>query len=131
MSALASVTDLLLYDLKFVDTSSHLRYAGVPNHQILRNLERLAALGHDIHVRVPCIPGVSDAEEQIAAIARFVTRLEINEIVLLPYNAAAGAKYQWIGRPYALSDKETQSEEYMDSLADLCRREGLVVQVGG
>lgn len=131
MSTLASVTDLLLYDIKLIDPASHLRHVGVPNQMVLQNLERLAALGRDIQVRVPCIPGISDAEDQIAAVARFVARLEISKIVLLPYNSAAGAKYRWIDLPYTLSDKETQSEEYMDSLANICRREGLDVQVGG
>jgi pyruvate formate lyase activating enzyme len=131
MAELASVADLLLYDLKFIDSASHRRHAGAPNHLILRNLEQLAALGHEIQIRVPCIPGINDGKEQIRSIARFAAGISIDSIVLLPYNGAAGAKYEWIGRLYALPDKETQSEEHMDSLAELCRQEGLQVQIGG
>jgi pyruvate formate lyase activating enzyme len=131
MSALASVTDLLLYDVKFVDPDSHRRYTGVPNELILDNLRKLAEQGHEIQVRVPCIPGVNDGAKQIESVARFLAPLDIGEIALLPYNGAAGAKYDWLGREYPLADKETQTAELMASLADLCSEAGLAVQVGG
>ena len=131
MAGLASVADLLLYDLKFTDSTSHRRHAGVPNHRILRNLEQLAASDHEIQIRVPCIPGINDGEEQIRSIARFAAGIGVDSIALLPYNGAAGAKYEWIGRSYALQEKETQPADYVASLADMCRQEGLQVQVGG
>jgi pyruvate formate lyase activating enzyme len=131
MSALADVSDLLLYDVKLIDADAHQRYTGVPNHLILENLRRLARLGHEIQVRVPCIPGVNDDHEQVRSVARCIAPLGIQKMALLPYNGAAGAKYEWIGHQFTLSDKETQTEVYMNSLADLCRREGLRVQVGG
>ena len=131
MSALASVTDLLLYDIKFVDQNSHIRYTGVPNKLILDNLKSLAKRGHNIHVRVPCIPGLNDNPQQIEATARYVAEVGVKNIVLLPYNVAAGAKYEWIGLAYSLEGIDAQSEEYMNQLADLCRQHGLSVQVGG
>jgi len=131
MSRLAEATDLLLYDVKFIDSSCHRGYAGVPNDPILKNLERLASLGHEIQVRVPCIPGINDGEEQIRSIAKFIGGLGIGSIALLPYNAATGAKYQWLGRSFALSDKRTQSKDYMASLALIAHEEGLQVQIGG
>lgn len=131
MSRLAGVTDLLLYDIKFIDSDRHQRYTGVPNERILNNLEGLAAQGHTIQVRVPCIPRVNDDAEQIGSIARFVAGLKIESLALLPYNAAAGAKYQWVGRPFTQADRETQTEEDMASLVEIAYKEGLRVQVGG
>jgi hypothetical protein len=63
--------------------------------------------------------------------ARFVAGAGIRRMALLPYNSAAGAKYQWLCAPFALADHQTQSAETMSALAELCRREGLAVQVGG
>ena len=131
MATLASVTDLFLYDVKLMDSDAHGHYVGVSNDVILNNLRRLARLGNEIHIRVPCIPGINDGEEQIRSTAAFVAAEGIETIALLPYNGAAGAKYQWIGSEFALADKKTQSDEYMASLADICREEGLFVQVGG
>ena len=131
VSALADVADLLLYDMKFFDASLHRHHTGVPNDLILDNLRRLAEWHRGIQVRVPCITGVNDGEDQIRATARFVAEIGLARIVLLPYNGAAGAKYVWIDQPYAFPDREVQSEAYMTLLADVCREEGLTVQVGG
>ena len=76
---------------------------------------------------MPCITGINDSVDQIRAVARFVAEAGLDRIVLLPYNGAAGAKYAWIEQPFSLEDRETQTEEYMTSLADVCRGEGLAV----
>ena len=131
MASLAAVTDLFLYDIKFIDAEAHRKYTGVSNRVILENLAKLVELGSTITVRVPCIPGINDGSHQIEAIARFVSQVGISEIVLLPYNGAAGAKYEWLGRRFDLADREPQSEETMSQLATICRQSGLNVQVGG
>jgi len=131
MSALADVTDLILYDVKFIDPGEHRRHTGVPNELILDNLRGLAAAGHDMQVRVPCINGVNDAPDQIRATAAMTAEVGLGSIVLLPYNSAAGAKYEWIDSPFELSHVTTQDEDAMNALADICRAEGLEVQIGG
>ncbi|MDP6273739.1 MAG: glycyl-radical enzyme activating protein [Dehalococcoidia bacterium] len=131
MSALAEVTDLILYDVKFVDAAEHRKYTGVPNELILKNLRTLADTGHEIQVRVPCINGVNDSLEQIGATARLTAEVGLGTIVLLPYNSAAGAKYEWIDASFSLSHVTTQNEDAMNALADICRGEGLEVQIGG
>ena len=133
MSKLSRVTDILLYDVKLLDPELHRQYTGVPNQNILSNLQRLAraAAGLDIQVRVPCIPGINDDPEKIGSTARFVAGLGIGKMALLPYNPATAAKYEWLGRPYRLAYKTSQSAEYMASLANICEEQGLQVQVGG
>jgi len=131
ITRLSRVTNLFLYDVKFIDSDCHKRYTGVSNDLILKNLMSLATLNCEIQVRVPCIPGINDGEDQIRSLAKYVRRMGIKSIALLPYNAAAGAKYRWIERQYTLTDRETQTQEYMNSLADLCREEKLQVQIGG
>ena len=131
VSDLARVADLLLYDIKFFDGDLHRRHTGVPNNLILDNLRNLAEWHPDIQIRVPCITGINDGEDQIRATAGFAAEIGLKRIVLLPYNGAAGAKYEWLNQPYTLSGRETQPEEHMALLADVCREEGLTVQIGG
>ena len=131
IEALASVADLVLYDIKHADSSEHRRLTGVPNTRIIRNLRRLASLGHKIRVRVPCIPGLNDDPAHVDRLARLVAGFGISHLDLLPYNSAAGAKYEWLSVPFALGHKETQSAEHMASLAAICRAAGLTVGVGG
>jgi pyruvate formate lyase activating enzyme len=128
---IASVTDLLLFDLKLVDSAAHKKYTGVPNELILKNLKLLASESNDIQVRVPCIPGINDGQDQIRETLEFVANAGITRIALLPYNTAAGAKYDWIGAPYGLAERASQSEEQMQALAEICNVTGLEVQLGG
>jgi pyruvate formate lyase activating enzyme len=127
---IAKITDLILFDVKMLEPDLHQVFTGVSNQLILRNLHQLVPLT-TIQVRVPCIPGINDNDAQIQDLAAYLARIGIAEVALLPYNAAANAKYQWIGRAYPFSKKRTQSEEYMKRLALLCTREGLHVQIGG
>lgn len=131
LSALATVTDLFLYDLKLIDDAAHRQYTGVSNRVILENLQRLAAQGCTVHVRVPCIPMINDSPAQIADTAHFVAASGLTQIVLLPYNGAAGAKYEWLGRDFDLGAAEPQRDETMNQLAAICRQAGLTVQIGG
>jgi pyruvate formate lyase activating enzyme len=131
METLAQVTDLFLFDVKFADPADHKRYTGVDNRVILENLRRLAGAGHEIHVRVPCITGVNDSPDQIRAVAQIVAEAGLSQIVLLPYNSAAGAKYEWLDCEFALPDTARQSDAALTALADVCRDCGLQVQIGG
>ena len=131
MQRLASVADLLLFDVKLISSGDHRKYAGVPNELIINNLRTLAAEGHEIQVRVPCIPGINDSKHQIKEIAELVSDVGLERISLLPYNSAAGAKYEWIGNPYELAGRESQSETYIQSLAEICQTVGLEVEIGG
>lgn len=128
--ALAAVTDLFLYDLKHLDDARHRQLTGVSNRLIHANLRRLTTTGVEITVRVPCIPGLTDTDDNVAACAAFVRALGLTSIHLLPYNAAAGAKYLWVGRPYDLGNLSTQTPERMEVLAEICRSYGLVADVG-
>lgn len=131
VDALAGAVDLLLYDVKHVDPAEHRKLTGVSNRRILQNLRHVAGLGCEVRVRVPCVPGINDDPAHIGQLAKLVAGFGIMHIDLLPYNAAAGAKYGWLDRPFALCDMETQSEEQMEALAEACREAGLAVGVGG
>ena len=123
-------TDIFFYDIKLINCEMHKYYTGVSNELIIGNLRRLVELGNEIQVRVPCIPGINDSEAQIHSTARLVAQFGVKKIVLLPYNSSAKAKYELIGLPFLIEDKETQNEEYMYRLSQICNYEGLEVQVG-
>lgn len=115
-------TDLILYDLKLVDDEAHRRWTGSSNRQILANAARLQ--GRNVQIRVPLIPSITDTEENIRGIYSFMREVGLQSVALLPYNTAAGAKYEWLERPYEISG-ETQSEEKLASLLDLAQKLGV------
>ncbi len=131
LSRVSGVTDLFLYDMKFFDDGLHRRYTGVSNKRILENLERLCAARDGVLVRVPCIPGINDSEEQIRDLADAVAAAGVSAIALLPYNSSAPAKYAWVSRPFELDSRKRQEEHFMEALADICRDAGLEAEIVG
>ncbi len=94
----AGQSHLALFDLKLMDAQAHRRWTGLDNRPILRNLAVLAEMGTPFVIRVALIPGVTDTDENLRAIARHVCALPGRPPVeLLPYNRAAGAKYAACG----------------------------------
>ena len=92
---------LVFYDLKLIDPEMHRRYTGCDNELILHNLQVLSASGVPFVIRVPLVPGVTDTEENLRAIARTIGGLPgLLRVDLLAYNRAAGAKYPAAGMQF-------------------------------
>jgi pyruvate formate lyase activating enzyme len=68
--------DLVLYDLKLFDRDAHKQWTGVENDIILGNfqylLDKKRSLGFTLWVRTPVIPGATDSDDNIQAIAKIV-----------------------------------------------------------
>ena len=94
-------SSLIFYDVKLVDQEAHRHYTGCPNDVILRNLRAVSASGVPFVIRVPLVPGVTDTDANLAGIAQLAQGLPgLIRVDLLPYNRAAGAKYQAAGMQF-------------------------------
>lgn len=103
--------DMFLFDLKLADNRQHIKYTGMPNLDIKENYRRLAASGKTLITRIPLIPGVTDTEENINAIAAFMAENNVFYAELMPYNKLAGSKYKAAGREYRPDfDPETEPQ---------------------
>jgi pyruvate formate lyase activating enzyme len=126
LRALVEYSDLVLYDLKMADSDQHRSWTGATNRPILANLRRLAP--YNVEVRVPLVPRITDTEANLRAIARLVREAGLACVALLPFNASAGAKYEWLGQTCEVRG-ERQSEEHLVRLANMVAEEGLKVTV--
>ena len=93
----AGKADLIIMDLKLADPALHKKYTGVDNGWILENAAWLKASGKAHIFRTPLIPGITDTEENLAAVKAVAGD---SEHELLPYNELAGAKYPMLGEAY-------------------------------
>jgi pyruvate formate lyase activating enzyme len=94
-------SDLVFFDLKLIDSIAHQHYTGVDNTLILRNLHLLTEMGKPFVVRVPLVPGITDTNQNLAGIAQTLCGLSgLLRVDLLPYNKAAGSKYQYAGMEF-------------------------------
>ena len=97
--------DFIFYDIKCMDASKHRLQTGAENGRILENFRRLrkAYPSLPVRVRTPIIPGVNDAAEEIADIAKFAAEHGA-DYELLPYHAFGKPKYEALGRSYPMGD---------------------------
>lgn len=106
----ATHCDWIYFDLKLMDAADHRRFTGCDNGPILKNLRELARLGTPCVIRVPLVPGVTDTDRNLAAIAGAIHDLPgLVELHLLAYNRAAGGKYPGLGIPFRPTWDETQA----------------------
>jgi pyruvate formate lyase activating enzyme len=130
--AVADVTDLFLFDLKFIDEEKHRRHTGVSNGLILENLRRLSLAHNRIWIRVPIIPGLNDDDGELEAIARFTAGLpNVRQVNLLPYHRTGAAKAARLGRPTLPNEVAPPAKERMDRALELFQTMGLAAKAGG
>jgi pyruvate formate lyase activating enzyme len=102
-------SNLVFYDLKLIDRELHLHYTGYDNDLILRNLQLLGESGKPFIIRVPLVPGVTDTDENLAAIVKTIEKMPgLVEVDLLPYNRTAGSKYRFAGMEFKPDYDETR-----------------------
>ena len=124
--------DLVLMDVKHLDSAKHKRFTGVPNERILENAKKLAATGVELIIRTPVIPTFNDTPEEIKAISNFAASLQgVKEHHLLPYHRLGQDKYTGLSRTYALSEITPPSDEKMNYLKEAGETSGLKIQIGG
>jgi pyruvate formate lyase activating enzyme len=131
LEEVARYTDLVLYDVKQMDSAKSREYVGVPNEIILENARKLAALGIAIQVRIPVIPGYNDSEENLRATSQFC--LELGQVVtlvqILPYHRLGTVKYQRLQKAYALENVQPPTAVQMETHQRLIESYGLKVQI--
>jgi pyruvate formate lyase activating enzyme len=125
--------DLLLFDLKHMDSTVHRAHTGVGNQLILSNIRRVAALNVPLVIRVPLIPGFNASVESLQAIAGFVLKLgsAVKSVDLLPYHTLGQAKYRALGREYPWKDHKRLTNPEVEAMAKVIEPFGLTVNIGG
>jgi pyruvate formate lyase activating enzyme len=104
-------TDLLLYDIKHLNSEIHLKYTGVRNELILKNFENILKKGSRIWIRVPVIPSFNDSIQFMNELGKFLTKKPIEKVSVLPYHEWGKHKYKYLGRVYPLSNAQFIDEK--------------------
>ena len=96
----------------------HAKFTGKPNGLALENARKVALSGQtNLVIRVPVIPTFNDSVEEIQSIASFASTLPgVKKIHLLPYHRLGQDKYDWLGRPYKLTQILPPEPEHMELL---------------
>ena len=130
VESILDLVDLVLFDLKIMNDKQHIKYVGISNKTILKNLELFAKKEKKIIVRFPVIPKVTDTDNNIKEMINFLKKLPaIREINLLPYHNIASEKYKRLNLKYHQFTEPTK--EILDSIKQIFVKADYIVKIGG
>jgi pyruvate formate lyase activating enzyme len=124
---LLPLVDMVLFDIKMLDSGEHKRITGEGTELILANAAAAAELGVRMWVRTPVIPGFTDSDGNIREIARYIRRSlpSVERFDLLAFSNLCRSKYERLDRVFGMGDAKALGRERMEALAETARREGL------
>ena len=124
MDAVLEYADLMIADIKHMDTEVHKKLTGVGNEVTLNNLIRAAGKGIPMVIRTPVVMGYNDSEENILAIGRFIKEKLGDAVIqyqLLPYRKMGTEKYEALCWDYPMGDYvPPERSEWEPRLRELC-----------
>ena len=132
LRTVSDAADLLLCDIKHMESAAHERLTGVGNALLLENLRRLVGLGRPVRVRIAIVPGMNDADANLAATGRFVASLGgVAGVDILPYNEGGRHKLARLARGEGPPPTPRPSAGHMAAIRSRLAAFGLTVTIGG
>ncbi len=105
-------TDLVLLDLKHIDSDVHKRLTGRHNEQILAFARYLSDRKIPVWIRHVLVPGITDDDDALERLGGFIGTLNnVEKVEVLPYHKLGVYKWEALGLKYALADTEPPAEE--------------------
>lgn len=102
-NALLRNTDLLLVDIKHIDSEAHRRLTGHGNENILDMLRYLSQQKKPVWIRHVLVPGVTDDDAALRRTREFIDGLDnVQRIEVLPYHTLGEYKWKAQGLDYPL-----------------------------
>ena len=129
-------TDLIISDIKHMDSRIHKEYTGAGNERILENLKRLAGGDRELILRIPVIPNVNDDMANIEATANFIINEldgRVRTLQLLSFMRLGEEKYASLGMPYQMEDVKINRkvfQKHVGELAEYFNSRGIHCLVG-
>ena len=117
---IAGACDLLLFDIKHMDTQKHKAGCGVDNTGILQNLVNSAGVC-GICIRIPLIHGFNDDQDNLIKTARLAQRLKVKRIDVLPFHRLGASKYFAMDKSYDYLETPAMGAQYAQERAMILR----------
>ena len=117
---LMEVTDLFMLEIKHMDPAGHRKLTGCDNANILDMARFLSNSGKAMWIRHVLVPGITDDEEQLTSLRKFIDTLKtVERVEILPYHTLGVFKWKELGIPYQLEGVEPPTEEQVKRAKEL------------
>jgi pyruvate formate lyase activating enzyme len=105
MDTLMLYTDLVLLDIKHIDSKEHKELTGGGNEQILEFAKYLDSKGIPVWMRHVVVPTITNDDSFLYQLGRFIGTLHnVKALDVLPYHDMGKIKYEQMGMDYPLKD---------------------------
>ena len=102
---LMQATDLVLLDIKHIDSERHRWLTGHANEPILDCACYLSDIEKPVWIRHVLVPGITTDEAQLTQLRRFIDTLtNVQRVEVLPYHTLGTFKWDNLGIAYTLKD---------------------------
>ncbi len=122
-------TDMVLLDIKHMDTELHRQGTGVDNALILENARIMASMTR-VRISVPLIPDYNDSEKNLSETAQFALSLGVDHIDINPLHGLGQDKYTCLGLVSPYEALGTIEKQDVYQARDIVKGFGLKVTVG-
>ena len=112
---IASLFDLLLFDVKHYDTNKHYLGTNVHNDLIIKNLKWAIENNIEVLPRIPVIPDFNASLKDANGLADLLIQVHAKQVQLLPFHQFGENKYKLLNKDYLYKDKKAL---YPEDLAD-------------
>lgn len=131
MQPLLSEIDLVLYDIKAMDSSIHKKCTGVDNALILNNAKRIADMGKPMWIRLVIVPGWNDDLNDIRGRFRFVHELgkAVERVDVLKYHSLGVSKYRQLGIDYSIAPGTKCPDDLIREIRRIAKEEKIQIKI--
>lgn len=117
---LMEVTDLFMLDIKDIDELKHKELTKWTNSNILEMAKYLSDHGKSMWIRHVLVPGLTDDEEDLVNIRKFIEGLKtVEKVEILPYHTLGLGKWENLNIDYPLKDANPPTREEVKKAEDL------------
>ncbi len=122
------LVDLFLLDIKSGDPDTYRLVTSAELAPTLRFARRLSDRGNRMWVRFVLVPGLTDAPDNVEAVAAFAATLNgVERVEVLPFHQLGANKWAELNLPYQLADVAPPSQELIERVENQFRSHGLPV----
>lgn len=113
---LMKYTDLLLVDIKHINSAEHKELTGKPNENILDMAKYLSDINKPVWIRHVLVPEISDKDEYLIELNNFIETLgNVKKVEVLPYHTLGIFKWEELNLEYHLEGVNPPSQDRVDN----------------
>jgi len=126
--AAINASDLLLLDLKCIDTAVAKRLTGIGNENMFSTLDYCQQIKKPVWIRQVLLDGFTLDRKQAHLVGEKLKDYScIEKIELLPFHQMASYKWEELGLEYTLKDLDTPDKKKTEEYKEILRTYGLIV----